>query len=72
MKFSVLDMDRHSKISEIGSCSLLLKDVKHLAAEPSQKIDMSSFLTLKRPVSFKQLCSAFACTGNSRFSIHFY
>ncbi len=31
MKLTALDCDRHSKRSEVGSCSILLKDVKALS-----------------------------------------
>ena len=46
----MLDFDRHTKTSRIGSTAVTLKDVKNLAAADGEKIIMTNNLTQKKEV----------------------
>lgn len=49
MKLSAFDYDRHSKVTEIGTTSLYLKEIKHLNTSPEGLI-MTNFLAQKKQV----------------------
>ncbi len=49
LKFAVFDYDRHTKTAEIGSTSVVLKDIKNLATA-DEKITITNFLTHKKQV----------------------
>ena len=63
LKVSAFDHDRHSKTSEIGSLSVLLKDVKHLATA-EDPIVMTNFLAQKKQVGKKRRSSSFNFSRN--------
>ena len=52
LKLSAFDCDRYSKTAEIGSTSLLLKEVKQLNTS-EELISVSNFLALKKQVCLR-------------------
>ena len=50
MKLTVLDFDRHTKTTRLGSTAVTLKDVKNLAAADGEKIILTSNLAHKKEV----------------------
>ena len=47
---SAHDVDRHTKTSEVGSTSLLLKDVRPALASATEPVRITNFLALKKQV----------------------
>ena len=50
VKLTVLDFDRHTKTTRLGSAAVTLKDVKNLAAADGEKIIMTTNLAQKKEV----------------------